>query len=114
MSCSEYKPVFVSCPAYKCDDKEPGFWSHGGGCKNRTELNSDAMLRCSTCKKPNSVLNWKWACEKHENEFRPVDAMGIMHAIGVMRSMSTDLSQKAWGDRLGKSIKKELMSRDDI
>ena len=112
----DFKPLICPCPSIGCDNRESINW-HCKGCNSGFLINSDAIIKCEGCstRKPIPIIDSDFVCDSnsHDGESRRVDAMGVLLAIGIMRS-NLKSDERLWGDRLTKSVKKLLLSRDDF
>ena len=107
----DFLSVSCPCPAFDCDNMRKIDWVHAN-CGERSEMNSDADMRCCKHHETNScILEWRFSCEKHTNEFRHIDPLGLVFSLGMMRSMMKDTNQKAWADRLNKSMMSKIIQK---
>ena len=108
---TEYQKLSCPCPAIDCENERTIDWVHSD-CGARSELNSDADLRCEKHTDTlQCILNWRFSCEKHANEFREVDPLGLTFSLGMMRSMAKDVNDKAWAARLSKKVTEKVMGQ---
>ena len=110
---ADYILLESPCPTLECkDDRELRKWCHAI-CGSRSQINSEGMVRCSSCKKASIITTWRFACEKHANDYRPVDIMGLTAAILIMRSVSTDVGDRQWYSRLLKTVSTMVLKQSE-
>ena len=109
----EYHQLKCPCPAMDCENERTIEWAHKD-CGHYSELNSEADMRCSLHKDTIAcILEWRFACEKHSNEYRKIDPLGLTFSIGMMRSMAKDTKDKAWAALLSKAVTKKVMDKPE-
>ena len=96
------------CPAASClNDTTPTQWTHAK-CGSQMEINCLANLRCPKCEIEDCILNWRFACQNHRNEYKPPDKVGLVQAITVLRAGAGNHSDRVWYRTLALSISNKL------
>ena len=107
-------PLRTICPAASClEITKVRDWSHAV-CGADMEINCLARLRCSRCTHvEDSILNWRFACENHINEYREPDATGLVQAVTVVRAAASNSNDRVWYRTLALSLTKALDEREE-
>ena len=104
----KYKmPVWIDfksgCPTNCGNEKKDIQWRHGG-CILGQELNEDAILRCKSCNRTDLILNWKFSCSFHQDEYIGARATKLTWALSLATQLSTGECDKAWVKKLASKI----------
>ena len=111
---SDYKRLETPCPVFICSgDKEIRKWMHAN-CGAPSEINSDAMVRCSKCKQASSILLWHFACQNHANKFYPADALGLAQAVTMLRCTTTSPAERLWHRKLTRTVTEMMNNQVDL
>lgn len=100
--CNEWIDLKIYCPG--CESaSEPSFWKHRD-CGGRTQINSEALLRCSRCCDPYSILSGRWSCSDHEGTYKKADKTRLVTALMVGVSIFSKQGPTVWTNKLLESI----------
>ena len=94
----EYKLYSSACPALECNGRKIFNWVHSV-CGNRMEISVNANIRCTVCRKADSILNWRFSCSGHQNEYRPADPLSMTQALNILKSQANG-QDRDWYGRL--------------
>ena len=88
-------------------------WCHQE-CGDATYIDQRANLTCfRNCKPPCPIVNCRFACGKHVNQFQKPDALGLCQAISMMRAAANDVTDRKWYAVLFKSVAKLVEDQAD-
>ena len=99
---NEYRDLISTCPASQCDNKDTVKWAHAS-CGTQMKISQQADLYCSSCRTESFILDWRFACGKHENEFRVIDVIALVGALTVLKSQG-HAHDRAWYDLMTKNF----------
>ena len=103
----QYFHLVCQCPGIECGNPKIYKWYHAG-CSGNSEINEEAMLRCSSHKNPSFIMGWKFVCNYHINEPRKVDPTSANYALSVVVAMRRGKEQQ-WANQLTFSFEKQLL-----
>lgn len=106
VTCHQWRELNVACPAKGCSTSKfaKQKWTHSG-CGGRTEINSQALLRCrSHTEHPYLITNAYWDCGNHSGEFRKTDLTKLTAAMTIAGSFYSELGETVWVSNLIDSI----------
>lgn len=101
----DWQALHIACPAAGCGSKkfEPSYWQHHG-CGGKTELNCEALLRCTKCRDPYSIMDAAWSCSKHEGNFIKTDRKRLASAMMIGAAIYREQGATVWVDKLLEAI----------
>lgn len=110
MSCTDFRPMITKCPAVGCQQTEDVHWKHSS-CETKVKINSEGIVRCSTCSFDWQVLQANWACTRHVGEYRPTDRSMIASALIIAFQVGEKSSEGDWKMRLIRSVSNQSFSK---
>ena len=106
-----FKDFSTPCPVAMCaHDNKIKDWVHAS-CGSRMQINSLAQLRCWKHQKVEEFIKWKFACERHENQFLEPDEMGLIHSASILRAAAKTDEEEAWCLTLLESIQRMVKNK---
>ena len=104
MSEEKFYDFIAGCPGEGCENKQPNIrWVHTI-CKGEEEINADADIRCKNCKYQNSIMNMRFACKEHDNEFRKPDYTKLAWALSTALVVAKSKGDKAWAKKFNSKL----------
>lgn len=94
---AQYFDLVMRCPACIADGLDggaPGQWYHHR-CDGGLQIGDDACMRCTKCNAVYYVKNWRYACQAHESDFRPVSSAHLASAVSTAGQI-TSLAGRQW------------------
>ena len=71
----------MNCPT-GCGNTQIGHWSHKG-CGKQVYLKGNGNLFCYTGCEDRLICDWRFACERHQGDYKKVDHMALIDALGA-------------------------------
>ena len=98
---------FVSgCPGDGCGNMKLDIrWKHSK-CGGHEEINSEADIKCLKCGVVDCVMNWRFACRDHSDEFRKPEIAKLTWALSVALVVAKNKGDKVWASRFQKKLLK--------
>jgi hypothetical protein len=94
-----YYDLKIRCPACLANGKQsgpPSQWFHAKpGCNGKLQIGDDAQFRCVKCNEASHIKNWRYACESHQSDYRPVPAAHFASAIATAGQV-TNIAGRQW------------------
>ncbi|CAB4440651.1 unnamed protein product [Rhizophagus irregularis] len=86
-----YIDLYISCPAYDCNNKTRGQWYHSKNKCNsypsKIQISTKANVKCEYCNNPHHLSTSTFSCEDHK-EFRGIGKlMTFTRAINLARRL---------------------------
>lgn len=81
-----YFDLYIQCPA--CikdngyDDDPPGQWYHNN-CGGKIQVGDNAYYKCLSCGDSSHIKNWRYACRRHQSDFRSTTVAHFANAIAI-------------------------------
>ena len=96
---------FVSgCPGDGCGNTRLDIkWQHSG-CGGGQEISCDADLKCKKCSRCSCVMNWRFACQDHSDEFLKPEITRLTWALSVSLVVAKSKGDKVWATKFQKKL----------
>ena len=78
-------------------------WTHAG-CGGLEEINSDADIKCLKCSRCSCIMNWRFTCKDHSDEFRKPEITRLTWALSVALVVAKNKGDKVWASRFQKKL----------
>ena len=110
MENNEFKELCCKCPAEYCTRNEEVKWCHAN-CGKASEINENAEIRCKQHTETlDSILNWRFDCGHHNNEYRKIDPDTLMFTLASLMRQTSTMAERAWCNKLKASLMAILMA----
>ena len=107
---NDFRNLSCKCPSVHCNSNAIHDWVHAK-CGYKSEINSKAEIRCvHHTETLDSILNWRFDCGEHNNEYRPVDPDNLMLALASLMRQTSDMAERSWCNKLKESLMAILMN----
>ena len=77
-------PLVMPCPGINCPDKRATIseWEHAS-CFTQVFLKGNGNLLCKEGCTEKSICQWRFACARHQGEYRKPDFNALIDALGT-------------------------------
>ena len=101
---SKFYPLISGCPVNDCRRTNLDFkWKHAG-CGGEFEISSEIKVRCNKCSLISNIMNWKFNCIDHMEEFMKPDINKVTWAVSVVIVEISKLGDRNWARKFQTSL----------
>ena len=94
---AQYFDLIIRCPACISKNVETGpasAWYHVD-CEGALQVGDDANYRCTSCSHTRHVKEWRYACKRHEADYRSTTSAALASAVSTAGQITT-IAGKQW------------------
>ena len=73
-------------------------------------INEKAFLKCNKCNEEGCILNWKFECKFHIDEYKSIDVDRLTWSLGAIMTIAHKNGDKIWGRTLSSRVSEIAMS----